>query len=194
MNWDKSRILSQPIRLFWNGWESSTYALQRCGWEISAAEDIERMRMGIAFRHKEMNIRGMSEMTDFDFFESRHRDMYQSTDTNQHAPKFNCKIAMDLIIQIHDASVGVHPFNPVDARPTYAMQNIKATHLDDLAHFKRIDGNDIFLKKASMQDILNMALEKQEPRQEQIRKQMIRREELEVMKGSQLKAHLRLVA
>jgi len=191
MNWDNSRILSQPLRLFWRGWESNTFALQRSGWEISAAEDYERQMMGIAFRHKEGGMRGISDYIDYDFFHSRQRSRYDSVDTDEQTPMFGCNMASDLIIHIRHINMAKQNFNPIDARPAYSSD----MHLDDFAHFQKIDVNtkEIFLKQASMKDILNMALQKQEPRQEQIRKEMIHRKEMNIMRDSKLKAHLRLV-
>ena len=43
-------------------------------------------------------------------------------------------------------------------------------------------------------EIMEMALKKQEPNQEKIRQEMIRQNEINVMRNSQLRANLRLVA
>jgi len=190
MSWNNSEILSQPLRLRWMGWESNTYELQNNGWELSANQDIQNNKMTIAIRHKELKVRGLSDYIDFDFF--RQNSYYDTSTTDQRYPIFGCRLASDLIIQIHD-NTHAYDFNPIDARPMY--QKIESKSLDNIAHFRTLEktDNEIYLEPASMNDILNMALARQAPRQEQIRKQMVRRNELEVMRNSQLKANLRLV-
>lgn len=188
--YSNSSILSQPLRLVWNGWESNTYALQREGWELSAREDIQNMRMSIALRHNNSGMRGLTEFLPFDYFQKRGSiDVYDSNPNNY--PTFGCQLANDITIQTVETMGTTVEFNPIDARPMHYNR----VHLDEIAHFRKLEksDNEIFLKPASMDDILNMALERQEPRQDQIRKEMVRRKEMDVMRNSQLKAHLRLV-
>jgi hypothetical protein len=183
-------MVSQPVRLHWMGWETNTYELERNGWELSAHQDMHRGQMALAIRHSEMQVRGMSEfMQDWDF--RRSMNIY---DDPRSWPVLGCKLANDLRITTHQAGTSEYAFHPIDARPMYSESRIQS--LDDLAHFRKLEkpGNEIFLKKASMADILEMALSRQEPKQEQIRKEMVRRQELEIMEDSQLKAHLRLVS
>jgi len=188
MSWSNPDILSQPLRLRWNGWESNTYELQNNGWELSANQDIRSNRMAIAIRHKQLNVRGLSDFVDFNFF--RRYDSYNAIKY----PVFGCQLASDLIIQIpNNVETYTQEFNPIDARPMY--RKTESRHLDNFAHFRKIERveNEIYLEPASMDDILNMALDRQAPRQEEIRKEMVRRQELNVMRSSQLKAHLRVV-
>jgi len=187
-----SKIFSQPLRLVWNGWESNTYALQNAGWELSVSEDLERRKMAIAMRHNESGMRGFSDLIDFDFFRHEY-SMYQSTTTNEHWPTFGCRIGSDIILQIHNQGVSNYDFNPIDAMPMYST--IESMGIDAFAHFRKLEktDNEIFLKAASMNDILKMALERQEPKQAQIRKVMVKRKEIDVMRNSRLKANLRLV-
>jgi len=188
MTWKNNSMLSHPVKLFWNGWESNTYRLQEYGWEISAAESVEYRKMAISFRHKESNMRGISDYVDWDYYQNVVSQNYPV-----HMPTLRCQLANNITLQIQ-SPVDYDLFNPIDARPINKRiyQNIS---LDDLAHFRKIEkpSNEIFLKQASMEDILNMALSKQEPKQKQIRKDLIKRQEIEVMQNSQLKANLRLV-
>lgn len=191
MTSNNSGILSQPVRLRWLGWESNTFALQEAGWEVSARQNLEYQKMQLAFRHKEMQMHGLSDYLDFDYFQKRNI-LYPVSDINQ-MPTFGCNIANNIVIQIQSTPPMSESFNPIDARPIYS--EFESCNLDTIAHFRKIETgeNEIFLKRASMDDILNMALSKQEPRQEQIRKEMVRRNEFDVMRKSQLKANLRLV-
>lgn len=196
LNRDGERLLSDPIELYFCGWKSDTYTLQDNGWEISVKEDFQCRRMALALRHKASGLRGLSDTLDWDFYRFRmSRDpRYSKNGVRERYPIFNCRLASDIIIQHKDIGPDIVEFNPIDARPMFASSVINS--LDDLSHFRKIEvpGNEIFLKNASMQEIMEMALSRQEPAQERIRKQMVRDEELQVMRNSKLKANLRLVS
>lgn len=36
----EQRILSRPVPVYWDGWESDTYKLQRAGWKLAVKQDI----------------------------------------------------------------------------------------------------------------------------------------------------------
>jgi hypothetical protein len=183
-------VLSQPVNIRWLGWETDTYRLQDAGWELSAQEDIPRQQMAIAMRHKTANIRGICESINWDYFR-RERDIY----VGRSMSTFRANLAMDFIVNYHQAGMTFDDFNPIDARPMYQDINMEKRSLDDLAHFRKLEKakDEIFLKPASMEEILDMALKQQEPNQEAIRKEMVRKNELEIMRKSQLRANLRLV-
>lgn len=193
---DSERLLSQPVRLHWMGWESDTYTLQNNGWEISSSEDMQYRRMAIAIRHQQANIRGMSDYLDWDFFQHMDAQQRRGFQDPRSLPMFGCQLASEFRIEHRNMGTdeNLYDFNPIDARPMMIDSNISS--LDDLAHFRKIEkpGDEIFLRKASMAEILEMALSKQEPDQQRIRKQMIRDQELSIMRNSQLRANLRLVA
>lgn len=188
MSWkNNKRLLSQPIRLFWNGWESDTYKLQQNGWELSVQQDLQYMRMAIAIKHKKLGMRGLSDSMGWNYLEQR--ETFQDP---RSTPGFGCQIASNIDIN-YTGSMSNVEFNPIDATPMW--QTIERKSLDDIAHFRKIEkpNNEIFLKEASLKEIMAMALSRQEPPQEQIRKLMIQQDEIEVMRNSQLRANLRLV-
>jgi len=85
---------------------------------------------------------------------------------------------------------------PIDGYMSYSTVK-QMRDLNDMAHFRTIGGpavKDILLKEASMDEILEFALKKQEPNQEQIRKRMMHEQDMQNMYGGELKASLRLVA
>ena len=106
MNWNNNPgLLSQPVRLYWNGWESNTYKLQNNGWELSAMQDTQNNKMQIAFRHVQAGVRGMSENIDFDY-SLRHK----------HQQHLNCTLGHDLIVQIQDDHLNSSSFNPKNCK------------------------------------------------------------------------------
>jgi hypothetical protein len=64
---DEHRILSQPVRLNWLGWETDTLRLQQAGWRLSAQQDISWGRMRIAMEHEHAHMGGITGGVDFDY-------------------------------------------------------------------------------------------------------------------------------
>lgn len=183
MGYGRRHILSKPIKIRWAGWESNTLSLQNAGWEISAQEMIGSYKLRIAIRNTKLRAQGISDEINFDYFE--YRDF----------PYMDVGImSMDLsqnIVVTRPISADI--FEAVDARPMYTDNKLT---LDDFAYFKKVNHNvqDIFLKEASMQDILQLALERQEPKQTEIRDKLLKEKEYkDFRRDSNVKAELRLV-
>ena len=189
-------MLSQPVRIYWAGWETDTYRLQAEGWEISAQEDIQRRKMNIALRHADSGMRGFCEGMDWDYFRNMERQQQMGMMDSRNLPTFHAQLASDIIVNHPGAMMSEDiPYHAIDARPMMQNLNMEGKSVDSFAHFRRIEkpSDEIYLRKASMAEILEMALQKQEPKQEEIRQQMVRDNELKVMRTSQLRANLRLV-
>lgn len=86
-------------------------------------------------------------------------------------------------------------FEPIDFRPQMVEQEIKS--LNDLAHFATIAEeakHEVYLHEANIDQILEMALQRQEPEQDRIRQEMLRNQELRSLRMGTLHTELRLVA
>ncbi len=192
MSWERNNpsIVSMPIQLSWMGWETDTYRLQQNGWMISAQQDVATNRMQISFKHKDVGMYGLTDVDEFDFMNAR-----RNPEMLRHL-NYACKMGANLrISQRLHMNMANECMIPIDANPQYTT--IEERSLEDFAHFQKVntDAKAIFLQEASMDDILQLALEKQAPNQEKIRKQLVRRKEMESIKQkSQLHTELRLVA
>jgi len=189
MSYGYEHIKGIPIRLEWLGWETDTYRLQRNGWELSAEQDVMRRRMRIALRHSRCGVQGVTSVQDW---------VYQYPGQSPHEYErgmrhpMSIDIARNIVIQGSEES----SFMPIDGYMSYSTVK-QMRDLNDMAHFRTIGGpavKDILLKEASMDEILEFALKKQEPNQEQIRKRMMHEQDMQNMYGGELKASLRLVA
>lgn len=183
----QGRFYGEPIKLHWLGWETDTQRLQRFGWNISAHQDVAYRQMGLAIKHRELPIEGMAGVDAWEYqYLHQHPHAHQR---EIHAQVFKMNLAHHLTIR-HVGELPLH--HPVDAELSYTSERI--TSLQEMAHFKTIGGaQDIYLKEASMDEILEFALKKQEPRQAEIRKRMMREKEMSAMQSNELKASLRLV-
>lgn len=183
---DKNKILSHPIRIIWAGWETDTLRLQENGWQLSAQENMHNRSMSIALKHSKCKVKGITSESNFDYFNFDSHYLRNIV--------LKARLASDFMGVIRNIDQKT-AFNPIDAYPSFV--ETKRNYLEDFAHFRKINTNaeEIFLKKASMSEILQMALEKQEPNQEKIRKQLLYREEMqEIQRDSKTQAVLRLVS
>lgn len=169
---DESRILSLPIQLHWGGWTADTRSLQRNGWQLSAYQDVMMRQMRIALKHPVMEMQGITTMGEFDYHSLMYENHYRPIDIGMSIGH------MGRTIMISEMNMPNVRFNPIDAEPRIVEQTIRT--LDDIAHFQTIQRpeHEVFLKEASMAEILDMALQKQEPKQAEIRARMRKEEEL----------------
>lgn len=165
MNNSIPSVKNPPMRLSWVGWESDTYRLGRAGWEISVHQDPHRGIMTFAIRHKDMDVRGMSHRLSFEYQRYRYSGFDLPPVEVQLANRFN-------ISHVHTGDM--FDFEPVDTVPRYEIAEI--TSIDDFKIFKPLPEQiekEVYLKPASMKEILDLALAHQEPEQEQIRQQLL---------------------
>lgn len=159
------RILSEPIKVIWAGWQSDTYTLQRCGWQLSAQENVFDRGIILAIKHPSLRVHGYSDMLDFN-----HRVMGErSHDVRKYLERRQFIFNMQLAEQVQLHVMGEPHFKGVDATPTYTESKIKS--LEDLAYFQAMPKpeSDIILPPPSFDEILQMALDHQAPKQKELR-------------------------
>jgi hypothetical protein len=168
------RILSEPVRLHWAGWESDTRRLQQAGWAISAEQDIPGATMRLAMRHEGCHIQGLTDRVPWSYM--------QETDFRVRPPlvlpvRFMAsRFHVELI-----ETPSICSFRPIDAQPQFTRSEIRS--LDDLAHFAvpLARTQEIVLPEESVPELLERILKLQQPaRTDRIRRQL--REEAEVMR------------
>jgi hypothetical protein len=180
-----------PIKVRWEGWESDTFQLQGCGWEVSVAQDPIHQAMQIALHHRTMKLVGISSMERFNYREIWDRDAYLA---NVVIPIVHIAPRID-IVTVKEArfinavrptnGVGINwdSFKPVDACPSVMMEEIKS--LKDLIHFQPLpQAQEIIIPEKSVADLLEDILKKQEPEQMQYWKRF--QEEAMLAKGRRL--------
>jgi len=123
------QILSRPVKVDWAGWRSDTRTLQQHGWEISAHQELENDRMAIAFRHSQMGMRGLSELTAFEYERNFHDQDYL-----QHVQLRISHLAGGFKLVPIDTSM---QFYPIDARPQVATWKGEEFTFDNFAHFAK---------------------------------------------------------
>ena len=180
--------IQEPMQLEWLGWWSDIRTLQRNGWEFAEttvpAYDGGGECRNFRFRHREADVVGSTGR--FDFHPHMHPDEVRHRMQGLRLP---CRLSHRLIIQ---EQVG----NPLKYTAVDCTMRSEKHSVYNATYFRPIDNDarKIFLEKASLEDIMQLALDKQAPEQARIRRKMAdRQERLKYVRPSSLGAELRLV-
>lgn len=190
------RILSRPINILWAGWETNTRRLQAAGWQLSAYEDIAGRYgspvLAVAFKHPTLRVSGVTRLHEWRYnVEFDPRVMY-GTDTGLNLEAHDMGVRQRTVIpppRYHDEKIW---FDAIDARPVFSEEPVQ--RLEDYAHFKYIerDAKQIFLDETSAEELVELAMERQKPVADKMRKRLL--EDREIARNSKLQAELRLIA
>lgn len=153
------RVLSRPLRVHWAGWETDTYRLQKCGWKLSAHQDIQGSRIQMAFQHGGLRIEGITAMLPYQY--ERALDMREREYVNSIVLNVERMLGDQVMVQqVGDMSA---MWSPIDAEPRYTENRI--VRLEDLAHFAGplIRTNEIIVPEETVPDLLERILKMQQP-------------------------------
>lgn len=190
MSWGYSHpeLMGEPIRLHWLGWYSDTFALQRMGWQFaeqaiqSSYDDHHVLRM----RHQDAQVVGQTQK--FPYRRMLHNSMHLR------GLQLDCNLSHRLIVQ--QMEMPQLEFEAVDTEPMWTDRRSYQHEVHMATYFRPVPEapQEIFLKQASMDQILEFALEKQEPEQARIRQEMLKRKQLEEYnQANRVEAQLRLL-
>jgi len=117
------RILSQPCRVVFAGWESTTTRLQQAGWQLSAEQDFNRFSIRIALKFEPARLFMIAEAQEMDFM--RYSVM------REQPPVFQIRhAASDMHVQLMEDAFDFRPF---DAVPQFT--SIERKSIDDFGIF-----------------------------------------------------------
>lgn len=158
MVFGEPRILSRPLRVHWAGWETTTFRLQKCGWKLSAYQDIRGSRIQMALRHDGLQIEGITNELSYEY--ERALDMRERDYVNSIVLTVQRMLGEQVMLR----TVGELPmWSPVDAEPRYTEEKI--VRLEDFAHFAGplIRTNEIIVPEESVPELLERILKMQQP-------------------------------
>ena len=176
-----------PLDVEFLGWRSNTYELQHHGWEIaeSIAPSYEGLgeRWSIAIRHPEHGVSGMSQII------RTHQSYYRESN------RMPVTVEMDIGLPYMMTTMEPIRYAPVDTTP-YMMEVRRPQDLFHMPYFQPLgEGKEIFLKKASVEEIMQIALDKQAPEQAEIAaRRRVEKNRAEYRRGGTTAAKLILVA
>lgn len=152
------RILSNPVRVHWAGFESTTYRLQQAGWSFSANQDVQSQTMRIAMRHGNMDLYAISPEIHWHYRDPNfHRDIIINMVT--------CSRSI-MLSELYPRPDYWAAFDPVDMVPVYTQHVVNK--LEDLVHFapSLVRTREILLPEATVPQLLDQILKLQDPARE----------------------------
>ena len=180
---DTGALESPPIELHWNGWRANTHDLQHHGWQFACNEYNEPHHMGVvfelAFRHNEVGCSGRTRMM-MDRDRDRGRGLYDprirhdAMYMQDRGRPRHMVIDVDMAGTFNVVERQFANYYPVDMRPDYYPEQDQYVPLHRLPIFRRIQKEGIYLHEASMNEVLKFALDKQAPRQKEIRSEILK--------------------
>jgi hypothetical protein len=149
-----------PVRLYWAGWQTTTLDLQNNGWDLSVREDPHTDYVQIAIRHRALHAQGISDHV------YKRDPVYHASNMTPFPLTANISLGSRITVAV----VGRFPretWKPVDAVPSFARAEEIA--LEDYCYFKSLPEHDVVVVPPSFDEILQMALDHQAPKQKELR-------------------------
>lgn len=162
------RLLSKPVPVFWEGFESDTYRLQRAGWSFTAQQDYAHDSMRLAMRHEQMKMTGITEVTEWEFrrepehWHLRPRPLRMMATGNVHVFRGDI-LGSD---RDHYRVPSISRFDPagwhaIDCAPQIVTE--EAEPLLAILHFAPLDFKRIILPEDAVPDLMERILKLQQP-------------------------------
>lgn len=136
-------VLSRPFKVMWDAWESTTTALQRCGWEFAVERDQMRREYRLLMQNRQMRLTGI---TTYEVIED-----YQACDPaypDARLPDFHLT---GLFSEVYEQRSAPPTFYAVDMEPQYTMEKVA---LHELGVFARqgqaAAAEEVLVEKADM--------------------------------------------
>ncbi len=151
------RMLSQPHRVIFAGFESTTTRLQQAGWQLSAEQLMDRMSVRLALKLQMAGLYMVAEQQDCDFYNRRHEPM-----------TFHIKhCSSNMVIQMMET---VFNFKPIDAYPQMTESPRKS--IEDFGIFAPLLARteEIIIEPQSVAECLELIKKMQAPELAAIRK------------------------
>lgn len=155
---DCARILSQPCEVFFSGFRANTYGLQQAGWEVSAHQDFEYMRIRLALRHRDRQLYAVTDAVDYNFMDVHGRGGL---------PQFRVvQMSSKIEVVMHDDFRG---FRAVDTSPQYTTTERKS--IEDFGIFATplVRTEEIIVAPADVSELMEQIRRLQSPEQKAIR-------------------------
>jgi len=182
------RELSPEVEVVWGGWVTTLSSLHHHKWEIAVEENFMARRYTICIRHKQWDCVGWGE-----FDHEIMRFLRPTPESSCYGNRPRLQVGMKIGYNIFLMETAPNPAYTrlVDPCPAYEDMSISKVSIKDLRVFRDEDPpiaeHEVFVKEPTVAELLQLALEKQEPDQIRIRNEMLRRKSI-------LKMNVRMVA
>jgi hypothetical protein len=160
------RLMNQPIKILWAGFETDTLRLQRQGWQLAVEECHSDLTIRIAMKHPMLKLYAVTdkyERRGFGF-DTYHQDGHMVLNIRYLGPEIK-----------EYAMPGEHTFlnfRPINAEPLYEMcRSPEGRSIDDFNLFKPLSKEkEIVIPNENVTELLERIQKLQKPKQDEIRK------------------------
>ena len=183
---EHERFLSQPCPVYFAGFASDTYRLQKAGWQLSVEQDIMRGTIRLAMRFEPARLYMLADTQDYDYWSARAG--------HGRPPSFAIRhCASNITVQLMES---VFDFKPIDATPTFAK--VERTGIEDLGIFATplVRTEEILIEPQSVEECLSLIRKMQAPELQAVRERNARRNSLgqEVMPVMRQNFHAQILS
>lgn len=167
-------VIKNPImKVYWAGWESTTLALQRGGWQLSVEEDVYNCSFRLALYHPGLRFSALSARIDFHHMEYFHGQQAMFGDRLPPVPIE--RLACDMRVSVMENSFN---FQPVDATPQF-MTMAEPKNITDFHIFRHLDAvKEIIIEPKNVDELMDKILSMQSPKQAELRQKRMRQTEI----------------
>lgn len=163
------QLLSRPHRVLFQGFESTTTALQQAGWRLAAEQDMYRMTIRLLMNFEPARLYLMSEANSLDFYQYRGD--------------------MPLVFRVRQATshlqvmeTGPFDFRAIDATPQ--MVSVSRKNIEDFGIFAAplVRTEEILVEPSSVAECLDLIRRLQSPALAEVRERNRGREAMNQQK------------
>ena len=160
-----TRLLSQPVRVYWAGWESDTFRLQEAGWQLAVEFEPYRQQYRLLLHNEQMKLTGIT----------RSPVRFEGADAwNARLPPFviTAMASRFEVCTIHDDFT---KFQQIDAKPVMVDAKIRSVEDFNIFNIPLKRGEEVFIESANMTVIEHLEAIKrlQADKQGEIRAKML---------------------
>lgn len=159
------RVLSRPIPVFFQGWQSTTRDLQAAGWELATQYSLHEDMYHLAISNPQLQIVGRT--TEALHIPQRLQYQYE----RENLPTFYVNVLTHKVRIYEERHVELPAvWHRIDAETQVFQAQI--TDLHDMCHFAPWDkAADLLVAAADMEvvELLNLIVSKQQPKQTELR-------------------------
>lgn len=162
------RIISQPHRVWWAGFETTTARMQQAGWNLSAEEDHMRGAVRLAMRHEPLKLYGVSEPVEHYYGRMTMFEQPLEFHVRHMASRFE--------VSIHTTAFN---FKPIDAYPQMLTRERRSIEDFNIFATPLVRTEEIIVDPNDVQAMLDHIRKLQAPEQADIRARNAARERRE---------------
>ncbi|MHC4616792.1 MAG: hypothetical protein ACYTEQ_03465 [Planctomycetota bacterium] len=174
-------VTSPVFRVSWAGWQSDSVTLQRHGWQIATREDPCYRDLQIIMQQPELGVYAVSSK-----FVAEKRFMVRELGYGSEVP--NLVVQVDLAKEVAFRSVSREHYlslaniDTIDAEPRYLdLGEFTDVKLSDVWPFWKLPAKrQVIVEPANVQQMLNVILEHQSPKQKELREKIRKEKRREV--------------